>query len=226
MNVLENYKKSIEDLTTTSLAVWAKFASIGSGELPTDPIDGMQVQLCRWQLQNFGDVSPVAKIDCHMSLGVIEEFCEAIDAVTLGGSKGKLDGLGDICIYAGQLLNANRMALRPIIMLADEMSADWDGNPEQPSHELIIGTFARTVLKRDQRIRGFDKPEVWRPALAGTIAALIALVKVDILCCEVPDSPEEPDDDANLITNTYLKVGGETVLKRNWNANRATGIAD
>lgn len=223
MNVLENYKKSIADLTNTSLAVWARFASVGEGEYPPDPIDEMQVKLCRWQRQNFGDVSPVDKIDCHMSLGVIEEFCEAIDALTLRGPKGKLDGLGDICIYAGQLLNANRMAIRPILVLADEMAADWDGDPDAPSHESIVGTFARTILKRDQRIRGFDKPDVWRPALAGTVAGLIALVKVDILTCEAPDASEESEDDSNLIANTYLAVGGDVVLKRDWTANRSTG---
>lgn len=225
MNVLENYSTSIKTLTDTSLAVFNSFAACGIGDpLPGEPLDAMQIQLARWQRRNFGDVSPADKVDCHMALGVIEEFCEAIDAATLGGSKGKLDGLGDICIYAGQLLIANRMAIRPILVLADEMAADWDGLPEAPTHEAIVGAFARTILKRDQRIRGFDKSDVWQPALAGTVAALIALVKVDILTCEADDSPEEPTD-SDLIANTYLQVGGETVLKRDWTANRATGIA-
>jgi hypothetical protein len=227
MDILDRYKQTALDISVTAQAAFGNWAALDGGQLPADPLDAMQVELCRWQRRNFGDVSPVNKIDIHMGMGIVEEFAEEHDAAQLKGDKGKLDGLGDICVYAGQLLIANRMALRPLMFFADLMANDWVGDPDANTDPLsVAGKFCHVLLKRDQRIRGYDKSEVWVPALVSHLSAIMALAKLDILNSECEDGKigdEGEMDEDHLIQNTYLAVGGSVVLKRNWSTNRLTG---
>lgn len=111
------------------------------------------------------------------------------------------------------------------MFFADLLAKDWDGDPDVNTNPLsVAGKFCHVLLKRDQRIRGYDKAEIWVPALVGHVSAIMALAKLDILQSECPDvDPDDEMDGDNLIQNTYLAVGNSVVLKRNWSANRLTG---
>lgn len=209
-----------------SNAAWELWATIDSGKLPPDSVDAMQVTLVRWQQANFGSVSPTTHINEHMGLGVIEEFCELVTSPEPYGNKGKLDGLGDLCVYTGQLLNFNRMAIRPIMEFADILADEWleeDGHDWQS--ERLIQRFNHIVLKHVQKIRGFDKLEIWRPALTEALAKLLAHGKLEALgWISTPDGYWTDDDlkghpapkSDGLIQRTYIQVASEVVLKRDW----------
>jgi hypothetical protein len=200
---------------------------------PADSIDAMQLELMRWQQRNFGDVSPIAKHDIQMTLGLIEEFCECHEAKQLQGKHGKLDALGDICVYAGQLCISHRLALRPILMMAEALFDYWyvldadhelGDQPAFPDPTVAIGTLAHITLKRDQKIRGYDNNEKFKPEFVQQLATVIALAKVDCFVAD-EDSIDEPEAQMawdNLITDTYLKVGAQ-VLQRNWTVDRSAG---
>lgn len=231
--MLDSYKQTATDIANAANAVWENYADLDGDRVPPNEIDAMQVKLCRWQRRNFGDVSPVDKVDVHMSMGIIEEFGEAISAEEIFGDKGKLDGLGDICVYAGQLLNANRLSIRPIMDLADLIWADWDGSEHAQKDcdpIALVGKFSHVVLKHEQKIRGYDKREVWMPALALHTAALIAYTKLDIshavmetvVAIETMEMRDKVKDE-QMIQRTYLDVGGSVILKRNWTADRIAG---
>lgn len=222
------FKSSAVDIAKASNAIWETFAIIDGEEVPANELDAMQVRLCRWQRRNFGDVSPMDKMDLHMALGIIEESGEALDAPEIHGDKGKLDGLGDVCVYAGQLLNGNRMAIRPVMDLADLLAAEWDGNPEAQAKvkpESLQGQLSHVVLKHDQKIRGFDKPEIWMPSLAYHVAAIMAYVKCDTYwaAAELTELAEQMIKWDNLIQRTYIEVASAVVLKRNWTTDRIAG---
>lgn len=224
--MLEQYTQTAIDIANAANGMWETFADIDGENVPPNELDAMQVKLCRWQRANFGDVSPIDKVDVHMGLGVIEEFGETIGATELGGSKGKLDGLGDICVYAGQILNANRMAIRPVMDLADLIAADLNDEDNQAAMEpaALSGSFAHILLKHEQKIRGYDKREVWLAQLAVHIAAFMAYAKMDIMWTYYDSTDLDVHvNDEQLIQRTYIEVGGGVVLKRNWTADRIAG---
>lgn len=218
---------TMQDMTPTAIEVFNSWAAIGEGELPSDPIDAMQVQLSRWQRRNFSDVSPVEKIDVHMALGIVEEFCECANAEIIGTNKGKLDGLGDLCVYAGQMLIGNRIAIRPVIAMAEDVASDWFSDEQMPSSEKLIGDFVHATLKHDQRIRGMGNVDVWRAALCQHVARLMAFAKIDTFYCWSEALASDYDQIhltfERLIERTYLDVGEKVVLKRDWIANPVDG---
>lgn len=229
--MLEAYKQIATDIANAANGVWETYADLDGDNVPPNDLDAMQVKLCRWQRTNFGDVSPVDKVDVHMGLGVIEELGETLGAADIDGPKGKLDGLGDICVYAGQLLNANRMSIRPVMDLADLIAADLDGN-EQLQNELepavLMGSFCHVLLKHEQKIRGYDKREVWFPELAFHLAAKMAWAKLDIIWADYERRQGQPEylapiKEQDLIQRTYIEVGGGVILKRNWTVDKIAG---
>lgn len=167
-------------------AEFEEFAGLGHPDLPRDPINAMQVRLCRWQHALFGFDSKTH--DLVLAHGVVEEIGETIAADTRDEA---LDGLGDVCVYAGQLLIANRMAISPVLELART------AEPTGP------GRLCHVVGKRAQRTRGFDVDNLYRLELASQLAACIASA-VDVIYQRFP----RPN-----ATETYLAIG-EQVLRR------------
>jgi hypothetical protein len=220
--VPETYRETVASLAAAAQAVWETFAALDGEELPPDEIDAMQVKLVRWERRNFGLVPQPLQ-----SLGVIEEFGEIDHAKTLDE---KLDGLGDICVYIGQLLNGNRLAIRPVIDLAEMLAADWDGNEQAQADNppaALLGMFAHTVLKREQKIRGYDDDAFWRTELVFSVACLMAHAKLDALFLDATLQSEASHytclPDAGLIRRTYIDVATKVVLKRNWAADKLAG---
>lgn len=211
----------IEAAPKQAYELFNSWAGIDAPDLPTDPVDAMQVELVRWQHRNFGNVSPVGKINVHMGLGVIEEYCECLAAKELGGSKGKLDGLGDLCVYSGQMLIGNRLAIRPVMQMADAYIDLWDEtDPEKiPTSDELIGLFCHKLLKREQLIRGMHDDDAWRAALCSNIAQLLASAKQ---CIYYEDVEVEF---TGLIERTYIDVGKSVVLKRDWVFNPGNGVS-
>jgi len=227
------YKELALTIGNASNSIWETFADIDGDNVPNNDIDALQVKLCRWQRRNFGDVSPVDKVDLHMSLGVIEELGETLSTPEIFGDKGMLDGIGDVCVYSGQLLNGNRLAIRPVMDFADVLAADWDNAPnpeEKPDGREggpagMLGRLAHVVLKHDQKIRGFDKREVWQPSLVYALACIMGWAKLDTYhtACEVVGDGATMPKWEQLLQRTYIDVGTKVVLKRNWTVDRVAG---
>lgn len=181
------------------------------GDLASE-VDKLQLRLMIWQGENFG-IQP----DERFTLGVIEEMGETFAATTLGAV---LDGLGDIIVYAGQILASNRLALTPILDLADSYrrqfarSVDIDRVGDAALERA--GELSHLVLKTAQKIRvGTAGHDVYREKLVDALAKCIGIVQFHILGRMLLGSA------ANLGA-IYLNVGGE-VLQRNWKKNAETG---
>lgn len=196
-------------------------------QVDKDDINAMQIKLMIWQRKNFGDVSPIDKVDVHMTLGVIEEFAEALTADELHGGKGKLDGLGDTCVYQGQLLINNRLCIAPVMELAD-LIIDSDALFES-DHIELAGSFTHWVLKHEQKIRELAKShdpaaakQTWLEGLVWHLACILAQTKADI-CWYAMQNSEDTIKAKGLIQRTYIDVGQNVVLKRNWTADKVSG---
>lgn len=192
------------------------WADMDAPRLPPDPIDAMQLQLVRWQVRNFGP-----QPDVNIALGIIEEAAEAGAAHT---EELLIDALGDVLIYTGQICISNRMALGPIMRLADSIYKDWlgasdevlDNRSAQPA--VLMGKLAHDVLKHAQGIRGLKDDEIYRRCLVWDFAQIIASVMLDIvLMFDVADVD-------TLLDKTYIDVGTGVVLKRDWVNDPATGV--
>lgn len=146
--------------------------AIYDGPADVGTTTGMQIALMRWQRDRFGDQDAH---DLKMALGVVEELGETFAA---GTAEEALDGLGDVCVYAGQLLISNRLAIEPVLDLARVFVAA--GGDLVPM--LAAGNLAHTVLKGSQKIRGMADPEVYRAKLVECVALCIAKAIDD---CEI-----------------------------------------
>ncbi len=150
-------QSSVSDAYEVARAQFEEFAGLDAPNLPGDAVNAMQIRLMRWQHGLFS-FEPRTH-DLVLALGVVEEIGETLQAKT---QEEALDGLGDVCVYAGQLLIANRLALAPVLELA--VTADPDGP----------GGLAHVVGKRSQRTRGYDDDGKYRKALVVELAVCIA----------------------------------------------------
>lgn len=186
---------------------FAAWAGLDLGDpMPEDGTDAMQIELARWQTRNFG-----CPRDVEITLGVIEELGEAFEADD--GEKA-LDGLGDVMVYAGQLLTSNRLALGPVLALAHRR--EQRGENGGTHNGIATGKLAHAVLKRAQKIRGFDNDGLWRWSLVDALATIIANAKIE---CELGHDLYEVD-----IRKVYEIVGRE-VLARDWVSSPTTGMS-
>lgn len=147
------------------------WAGIEKDALPDDAIDAMQIRLMRWQRDKFG-----LQTDERIALGVIEEVTETDIA---DDANEAFDGLGDACIYASQIATNNRLAIRPIIALAQHMlheaANQAQGGPPVTLPIIIAqGILAQVTLKRAQKVRGYESDDKYRIALTGALASCIA----------------------------------------------------
>jgi hypothetical protein len=151
-----------------SRGTFEQWAAMDAPMLPPDAVDAAQVGLARWQADRFANV-PTS--DAIMALGVIEELGETFDSHD--DPEGAIDGLGDTCVYASQLCTANRLAVRPVIALAQIYAATNSGAGQlSPIH--AAGQLAHIVVKHTQAIRGLGPAEAYGPRLVDALALIIA----------------------------------------------------
>lgn len=193
-----------------SRSQFTSFAGLGGEDVPGDSVvDAMQVRLMRWQRRNFGVPS-----DEQVALGVIEELGEIADARTDAEVR---DGVGDVIVYAGQLLLANRLAISSVLELAAAIS--HRGESMEPLG--AAGRFAHCVLKQAQRIRehALGDAEAYRLRLMATTTDVIVAASEWLFTeTEVGSSLARLE----IINAVYLETG-EIVLRRDWTKNRANG---
>lgn len=146
---------------------FAQWATVKASDMPDnmERVDAMQVTLAAWQNDRFGHV-PTS--DVHMALGVIEELGEAFDEDA--GPEDSVDALGDVMVYASQLCTANRLAVRPVIELA-ELYVKTNRCYAQPI--TIAGMLAHVALKHSQNIRDLGPAKVYQPRLVDALAMMI-----------------------------------------------------
>jgi hypothetical protein len=123
------------------------FAGLDAPHLPDDPWDVPQVELCRWQVRNFGP-QPATMY----ALGVAEEFGEFGTASTI---EDEHDAIGDVLIYACQLATTQRLAW-------SECSNPRPFLTRQASSGAAVGLLCHVTLKAAQGIRGLGDPELAR----------------------------------------------------------------
>jgi hypothetical protein len=154
--------------TQHALDVFAVWAGIkASSNLDgLHAVDATQIELAAWQADRFAS-APTS--ECHMALGVIEELGEAFDEDA--GPEDSVDALGDVMIYASQLCTLYRLAVRPVIELA-ETYVKRNGCHNHAA--AIAGNLAHVVLKHSQGIRGLGPLEAFRPRLVDALALMIA----------------------------------------------------
>lgn len=151
-----------------SRATFEQWAAMDAPMLPPDAVDAVQVGLARWQADRFANV-PTS--DAIMALGVIEELGETFDSHD--DAEDAIDGLGDTCVYASQLCTANRLAVRPVIALAQIYAATNSGAGQlSPIH--AAGQLAHIVVKHTQAIRGLGPAEAYGPRLVDALALIIS----------------------------------------------------
>lgn len=183
-------------------ARFESWAGLDAPHLPHDPVDAMQVRLCRWQVLNFGP-----QPDERFALGVLEECGELDEAFADDDPAAAVDALGDVLVYAGQLATSNRLALGPLLVPVGKA----------PRLTVAAGRLAHVVLKRAQRIRrGAGSVEQYRADLAAAISG-VAAAALEVADLVHADGFLAPAD-------VYLQIGGQ-VLARNWTANPTTGAA-
>jgi hypothetical protein len=164
---------------------------LGGFDLPDDAVDAMQFKLMRWQREMFGLPS-----DEWMALGIVEESGEGFDGQN---AEAAFDALGDVIVYAGQLAMCNRLAIGPVLALADAIYGK-----DREAQIVAVGALCHSVLKRSQNIREERDVEVYRAKLVEHLAKVIAhaMFTVEVFADVRPDPAK-----------VYLTVGAE-VLER------------
>lgn len=190
-----------------------KWAGIDGCELPEDPIDATQVMLKRWERDRFG-----LQADERLALGVVEELTEgdlAADSGSANAGEEAVDALGDVCVYAGQLLMNNRLAIGPVIALANLIREDvlhQNGKAHDPIHEIKTlaiahGALSQTVLKSAQKVRGLDDAKRYHVRLIGCLAMCIA--RASLVVDETATDIAVPVS----IHDTYITIGSEVAQR-------------
>lgn len=162
--VLEAFERA-----RASFETWA--ANDVTDPPPDHPIDAVQIALMRWQRNRFGMQTETH--DLRMAHGVIEEMGETFLADE--NAEDALDGLGDVLVYASQLVTSNRLAIAPILELARDFAA-------RPSIPPIVAAamLSQVTLKASQKIRGLDDVHRYRVRLVGCLAQCIAIALTDV----------------------------------------------
>ncbi len=178
-----------------------------------DDTDALQIQLQRWQLRNFG-----LPRDVEIAHGVIEELGETFIAEDADKA---LDGLGDTMVYAGQLAISNRLALAPVLALAEHrVRKNAMAHASIGRHAAIApGLLSHAVLKREQKIRAYanNGPAERAKFRLAVVDALGWIIAHALLECELGHDIELVD-----LRRVYEIVGCE-VMRRDWKAAPETG---
>jgi hypothetical protein len=157
------------------------WAGMDAPHLPEDAMDAMQVRLARWQIAKFGLCD-----QAQQTLGIIEELGETHSADTVEEA---IDGLGDVLVFCGQLCITARLALGPILDLAER----WYRTPANvpgtvmPSADTAGGFLAHVVLKRQQRIRGYEDDTFFRCELTRALALVIVRAVDNVVINQMVD---------------------------------------
>lgn len=147
----------MQGLGDASRALFERYAA-HAGDVASIRRDGhwvhaRQIELARWQAENFDEID-----DRNFALGIAEESGELSEA---RNGPDVADAMGDVAIFLGQLLHANRLSLEPIIKGHPDDSSLRDAASMRES----VGRICHVVLKGRQKIRGIDNPDVYRTKL-------------------------------------------------------------
>ena len=140
------------DVYQAAREAFDRYASLGPGDFPADPMSALQVRLARWQSSQFGTAAPTA-----LALGINEEFFEAFGAFAqIAAGAGKIahatlkssqrirgfedeerlraavgDGIADILIFSCQLCTVLRLDIGTLFRGTADLvlKRDWRGNP-------------------------------------------------------------------------------------------------
>ncbi len=185
-------------------AAFDTFAGLDAPDLPPFKHHALQVQLYRWNIQNFDRYEPML-----FAAGISEEAGELADAKAQLDGHSVRDAVGDIMVYSCQLATSRRLAYAETTACSASLFAlrgHW-----RPSDSRIltaaVGLVSHVTLKSEQRIRGLDDPELAR---FGTFLGLSflhhALVEVT----------------GGGTWVTFERIA-EEVMARNWRSDAAAG---
>lgn len=129
--------------TEKSREAFNKYAGIDAPFLPDDPQSSLQVQLCRWQVKNFGASNLFQQL-----AGVTEEVGELAHAILKHDQKirgfedeekfreAAGDAVADAVVYLNQLCTLLRLDFGTLVNCTAQevMQRDWKAKPEN-AHE-------------------------------------------------------------------------------------------
>lgn len=122
-------------------------------------------QLAAWQDRQFGAEPNTAYRMLQLGHGVAEEYWELVRAQNTWRTPKDLAEIaserGDIACYLSQLFHLHQLSIVPILRLAYGEIRGL-GHPHVSE---LIGALSHVVLKRSQRIRGFNSDNVYRAML-------------------------------------------------------------
>lgn len=133
-------------------------------------VHATQIDLARWQNRNFDSTD-----DRDLVLGIAEEVGEVWCALKVDDER---DALGDVAIYLGQLLLRNRLSIEGLFSTRPRLSVPRLNASEE------VGDLARCILKRRQKIRGYDSDDFYRESLqrfAGNLLRCLGVTVDDYL---------------------------------------------
>lgn len=132
-------------------------------------VHARQIELARWQHANFATYD-----DRDVALGVAEECGEFFSACNAEQMR---DAKGDIAIYLGQLLMANRISIEPLLVrIMPPLSPQALCATARAS---AAGRLCHVVLKRHQRIRGMEDDDKWRSTLVSMAAGILDRYQIE-----------------------------------------------
>lgn len=181
-------------LYNDSTGAFGGYASMEAGQLPNDALSALQVNLRRWEVNNFGYQPSYIH-----ALGVGEEVGELLEAIT---PEDHVDAIGDIVVYAAQLCSDYRLDIGVLLVGAHMLSPI--------NAHIAVGRINHTVLKEKQGIRGYEDVEKVRHEICASVLRLLGALKH---VCE----------DIYVDLQTSYVTTAEKVMQRNWKKNVITG---
>lgn len=159
----------------------------------------LQYRLMLWERENFGTQSAMMS-----AAGVIEEVGELLAAISDGDKDGIIDAVGDIMVYLCQLCSKSRLDFASIVSSPESC-------PNQDTNSMYM--MMHVVLKREQRIRGYDDRDTYDRDIAICVSGIIGYVKYLTSGYDLQHK------------KIFFKVATE-VMCRNWRENKHDGSAN
>jgi hypothetical protein len=158
-------------LAVESYRRFQSWCAMDGDEVPPNVVDRTQVRALRWRNREFG-----LPDDFRVLAGVVEEMGELAEATE---PEKALDSLGDVMIFLGHLLAANRLAMSAVV------DAVEDRMPESRYRETTweplaaVGALAHVLLKHADRIRGLAETETFRARLFAAAVDVVYAAALD-----------------------------------------------
>jgi|JI9StandDraft_1071089.scaffolds.fasta_scaffold26938_9 NTP pyrophosphatase (non-canonical NTP hydrolase) len=166
-------------------------------------LNELSQEIGKWSEENFGDNGMGEFKHCRPLMGITEEYGEYIDATRMDDIR---DALADMGIYCLDFCYQTGCVIQEV---------DWEGL----ELESCLGKMNRIVLKRIQKIRGYDDDNKFESELTFYCSCFFHVLDDNLYAGTIGKTYPSI---VQLIDDVWEK----TVSKRNWKANKENGAAN